>query len=234
MAWREKAMLTMRRKRNAKEQVNCHRFNSHHIYENDIYRLQTSQTEVISEIVKKQYYLSLNQQLLTVEEQIRAYKDELATQKLLLDKMTIRASTTGYILSSAASYEGQVIAGFQELFVIIPDGTSYIFEGYISDKDIADISIGDIVQIKLHAYSFSDYGIIEGKVSYISPSSTNIEGLSNVYSMSVEIEEKCLNGNIELRSGMSGTMEIKVGKRSVLEYFLEPIVGNLNNSLKEN
>jgi len=35
-------------------------------------------------------------------------------------------------------------------------------------------------------------------------------------------------------SGLSGTVEVNVGQRRVLDYFLEPILGELNKSLKEN
>lgn len=43
-----------------------------------------------------------------------------------------------------------------------------------------------------------------------------------------------LNDNILLRHGLTGMAEIKIGTRSVMEYFLEPITDDLNNSLKEN
>lgn len=57
--------------------------------------------------------------------------------------------------------------------------------------------------------------------------------MGNVYAVKVEIDENLLPEDIKLISGLSGTMEINVGKRSVLDYFLEPIVGGLENSLKE-
>ena len=55
-----------------------------------------------------------------------------------------------------------------------------------------------------------------------------------MYKVWVQIDEANYHNEIELVSGMTGNMEIQVGKRSVIDYFLEPILGNLNNSLKEN
>ena len=49
----------------------------------------------------------------------------------------------------------------------------------------------------------------------------------------MEIDEKLLNKDVHLVSGLSGTMEINVGKRRILDYFLDPILGSLDNSLKE-
>lgn len=41
------------------------------------------------------------------------------------------------------------------------------------------------------------------------------------------------NDKINIFSGLSGTVEIKTGKRTVMEYFLEPITKGFNESLKE-
>lgn len=90
-----------------------------------------------------------------------------------------------------------------------------------------------MAKIKISAYSYSDYGDIDGRVTYISKSSYQIEGMGNVYKIEVEIDREGFNEEIKLMSGMSGTVEIDVGKRSVLDYFLEPILQGMKNSLKE-
>lgn len=54
-----------------------------------------------------------------------------------------------------------------------------------------------------------------------------------MYKIEVEIDREGFNEEIKLMSGMSGTVEIDVGKRSVLDYFLEPILQGMKNSLKE-
>lgn len=203
------------------------------IYENELYKLQTEQSMLKSEILEKQYESGLNEELLQIDEKMRAYEDELKKQKLLLDKMIIKAPTEGYVLSSSIGYKGQNVTNYEELFVIIPNESKYVFEGYVFDKDIADISVGDTVQIKLQSYSFSDYGAVTGTVSYISPSAIKMEGVGNVYIVRTQIDEKLLGSDIRLMSGLSGNMEINVGRRSVLDYFLEPIIGGLDDSLKE-
>ena len=40
-------------------------------------------------------------------------------------------------------------------------------------------------------------------------------------------------GNLPLSIGMMGSAELVIGKRSVLEYFLEPVKEALNDSFKE-
>lgn len=203
------------------------------IYENELYKFQREQSFMNSDISKIQYEAGLNERIITIEQQIRSYQEQLEKQKLLLEDMVIKAQTTGYILSSSVSYEGQVLIGFDELFVIVPDESKYVFEGYILDKDVADVSIGDVVQIKLQSYSFSDYGAVTGTISYISSSTISVGGIGNVYVIRAVIDEEHLHKDIELMSGLSGSIEINIGKRSVLDYFMEPIIGDLENSLSE-
>lgn len=54
-----------------------------------------------------------------------------------------------------------------------------------------------------------------------------------MYKIEVEIDSEGFNEEIKLMAGMSGAVEIDVGKRSVLDYFLEPILQGMKNSLKE-
>ena len=203
------------------------------IYENELYRLQKEQQIYNEELLTIQYQSSVNEQLSSIEEKIRGYEDELKTQSLLLDKMVIKSNTTGYIQNQTVCYKGQTVTGYDTLFTIIPSESHLVFEGYIADKDISEVEVGDEVVIKLQAYSFSDYGAVDGKLSYISPSTVSIEGMGNVYIVQVEIDKDTLHEDINLLSGLSGTMEINVGQRSVLDYFLEPIIGDIDDSLKE-
>ena len=150
-----------------------------------------------------------------------------------LDNYQIKSPVNGYISGLSVNTTGQMVAQTDTLIQIVPTDKPLVFEGYIQDKDIADINIGDVAKIKISAYSYSDYGDIDGKITYISKSSYQIEGVGNVYKIEVEIDSTRFNEEINLISGMSGTVEIDVGKRSVLDYFLEPILKGMKNSLKE-
>ena len=179
-----------------------------------------------------QYGSYADELLYTIEMNICNYESELARQKLILEQMVIKAPITGNVLLSELS-KGQMLQGTQQVAVITPNEDSFIFECYIQNKDIADINIGDKVLIKLSAYSYSDYGAIEGTVAYISPTATISDNGSSVYEIKVEIDENDCHEDIDFKSGMVGSIEVNIGKRSVLDYFLEPILGNLSSSLKE-
>lgn len=184
-------------------------------------------------IIKLQYITELSGKIAQIDGEIEGYENELKALKLQLENYQIKSPINGCISGMAVNSTGQMVTQADVLLQIVPTDKPLVFEGYIQDKDIANIKIGDVTKIKISAYSYSDYGDIDGRVTYISKSSYQIEGMGNVYKIEVEIDSEGFNEEIKLMSGMSGTVEIDVGKRSVLDYFLEPILQGMKNSLKE-
>lgn len=184
-------------------------------------------------IIKLQYITELSGKIAQIDGEIEGYENELKALKLQLENYQIKSPINGFISGMAVNSTGQMVTQADVLLQIVPADKPLVFEGYIQDKDIANIKIGDVTKIKISAYSYSDYGDIDGRVTYISKSSYQIEGMGNVYKIEVEIDNEGFNEEIKLMSGMSGNVEIDVGKRSVLDYFLEPILQGMKNSLKE-
>ena len=117
-----------------------------------------------------------------------------------LDNYQIKSPVNGYISGLSVNSTGQMVAQTDTLIQIVPTDKPLVFEGYIQDKDIADINIGDVAKIKISAYSYSDYGDIDGKITYISKSSYQIEGVGNVYKIEVEIDSTRFNEEINIIS----------------------------------
>lgn len=143
----------------------------------------------------------------------------------------IAAPIDGYISNMSVNFEGDAVYISENIATIVPSNMPMQIECYVNNKDIAQIKIDDEVNVKLDAYPYSEYGTIKGKINYISPEAYKIEGMGSVYEVTAEIEND--NKNINIISGMTGIIEIKTGTRTVLSYFLEPILNGFENSLKE-
>lgn len=224
---------------NDKADVNIESYNNYTndineiIMQNKLYKKQSENFGADKELLKIQYKLNLEEQINVTESQLRKYSNELAMQRLYREKMCVKAQVTGYIESTSVNYVGQEIVNTEQLYTILPDDNEYYFEGYISDKDISDVEVGDTVNIKLKAYSYSEYGSIKGKVIYISKIAENIEDKGNAYIVRVEIDTQAINKKIELKRGMTGSIEVAIGKRTVFEYFVNSIFGKMDGALKE-
>lgn len=143
----------------------------------------------------------------------------------------ITAPVDGYISGMSVSMDGDVVYMGQNMATIVPSNAPMQIECYVSNKDIAQIKLDDEVNVKVDAYPYSKYGVLKGKINYISPEAYTIEGMGSVYEVTAEIEND--NENINIISGMTGSIEIKTGTRTVLTYFLEPILKGFDSSMKE-
>lgn len=204
-----------------------------YVYANELYKAQIEENPDSEELLRFQYLQNLAESLANVEASIDEITINIEEMQYNIENMTITAMTSGYVFGLNVFYEGQEITATQTLMAIVSEETPYVFQGYFADRDMAELAVGDVARLKLSAFSYSDYGAIDGTVTYISPIASNVEGMGNVYQVNIAIDPDHLNTSIDLLNGLSGTAEIYIGKRSVMEYFLEPVTEGLGNSLRE-
>lgn len=151
--------------------------------------------------------------------------------RILTEYQNITAPVNGYVNSIGVNTLGETVTSAQQLVTIVPDDTPNEMICYVKNTDVADIELGMEAEIKLEAYPYNKYGTVNGTVKYISPSSFTNERMGSVYIVKLELDDS--NENIHIISGLSGAVEIKTDKRTVMDYFLEPIVKGFGESLKE-
>lgn len=96
--------------------------------------------------------------------------------------------------------------------------------------DITDIKVVMETEIKFEAYPYNKYGIVKGTVKYIIPNSFNSEQLGSVYFVKLDVDN--INTNINVMSGLFGSVEVKIGKQSVMRYLLNSVVKGFGENLK--
>ena len=178
-----------------------------------------------------QYSAQINSKQFEIENELNDLDSKIDKYNLAKDDQTITSPVRGYINSISVNQIGDTVSSTQELAYIVPIDEPIEMFCYVKNMDIADIDIGMDVEIKLDAYPYNKYGTVKGKVKYISPSSFVNDQLGSVYLIKVRVLNK--NNEIKLTSGLTGNVEIKIGKRTVMDYFLDPIMKGFGESLKE-
>jgi adhesin transport system membrane fusion protein len=93
--------------------------------------------------------------------------------------------------------------------------------------------------VKLDSYDYAVFGALHATVRYVSPdaiSQQTVHGDMPFYRVRVAISKEPRHGRaseIVLRPGMSATVDIRSGSRTVLEYLTKPISRMMDESLKE-
>ena len=195
------------------------------------YELAKDQADVKIKDTKTQYSSQVNSKISEISGQLDEIETNLEKYSLSQDYQYITAPVSGHINSINVNTIGAAVTSAQELVTIVPDNTPVEMVCYVKNMDIADVEIGMETEIKLEAYPYNKYGTVKGKVKYISPSAFVSEQMGSVYLVKIEITDK--HDDIDIISGLSGSVEIKTDKRTVMDYFLEPIKKGFGESLKE-
>jgi hypothetical protein len=91
------------------------------------------------------------------------------------------------------------------------------------------MKVGDIVQLKLPAYDDTEFEYINGTVTSKNNIPLNISERGVVYM--VKITPEAIPKGI--KPGMDGSVDIIVGTRTIMEFFIELFQNGLNTCLKE-
>ena len=177
------------------------------------------------------YSEQINSSLSDISGKLSQVNAELEKYRLSIEYQKIVAPVNGYINSIAVNNIGETVTSAQQVVTIVPADTPVEMVCYVKNMDIADIKVGMDAEIKLEAYPYNKYGTVKGKVKYISPSSFQNEKLGSVYLVKLDVDDS--NPNINVMSGLSGAVEVKIGRQSVMRYFLDPIVKGFGDSMKE-
>lgn len=150
--------------------------------------------------------------------------------------MTLTAPVDGTVQQLAVHTVGGVVTPAQQLMMIVPRENAVEVEAFLENKDIGFVNPGQEAEVKIETFPFTKYGTIHAKVTHVSNDAINDEKKGLIYSTrvkleraTIQVEEKVVN----LSPGMAVTVEIKTGKRRVIEYFLSPLLQYKDESLRE-
>lgn len=195
------------------------------------YALEVDNAELQLSNTKAQYSSQINSNISEIGSKLDEIDANLEKYGLSTEYQNITAPVSGHVNSVSVNTLGETVTLAQQLVTIVPDNTPNEMICYVKNTDIADVELGMEAEIKLEAYPYNKYGTVKGTVTYISPSSFASEQLGSVYIVKLKLDDS--NENIHIISGLSGAVEIKTDKRTIMDYFLEPIVKGFGESLKE-
>jgi HlyD family secretion protein len=165
-----------------------------------------------------------------------------------LDKSTIRsgmleirAPTDGIVKDMAVTTQGAVVQAGALLANIVPRNEPVQAEVLLGNEDVGFVAVGQATRVKIAAFPFQKYGLLEGNVIHVAADATGTQnsGASSQnqaanaaaatgYRALVSLNQQTLrapNGEtLTLAPGMQVLAEIHQGERTVLEYLLSPVM----------
>lgn len=175
-----------------------------------------------------------------IQGQVDRLEQERAKQAHREGLLELKASQAGVVKDIATHTAGTVVQPGTVLLTLVPKDDLLRAEVWVSNQDIGFVRQGQPVKVKLAAFPFQKYGMVEGTVEHVSADAAdgNAQGQQNgaaekgakvaplTYRALVALNAMQLeqdNERLTLTAGMQASAEILLGRRSVLEYLLSPV-----------
>ena len=201
-------------------------------------QLHESQGRILT--LKNKYLQDAKLELVRLEEEISSNQFKLNERKSLLDHSVLTTPVAGIVKVIRINTVGGVLRAGDELMQISPTESGQVIEAKINPSDIGELKVGLPVSVKLDAFDFSVYGMLNGNLSHISSDTLTESGsngsLQTYYRIQVELAPMPVSDRIkptDLKPGMTASLDIRTRSRSVWQYLSKPIQKAFSGALHE-
>jgi len=190
----------------------------------------------------------LMEQEVQLRNELEKVTEEISKARRLHDLVSLRAPANGIVLQMIKRSVGSIIQQAEPFFILVPLNSTIEVEVEVKSRDIARIRIGDSARVKLDAFPFQRHGTLPGQVRVISEDASDADNSGGIsgrgkqqsadsfYRTRIELLSTGLRDVVDgfrLMPGMKVRTEIKIGRRSIITYFLYPIIRAFDESLRE-
>jgi len=188
------------------------------------------------------YQRQLNTERAESAGQLEKVRQELAKQQHQQDLLELKAPQNGIVKDLATHTAGTVVNPGTIMMTLVPFEESLQAEVWVTNEDIGFVRPGQKVKLKISAFTFQKYGMIDGVVEKVSADSSDNRSQGNTLDQTSETSGKtdsklyyktlisltsqrlATGGkSYQLAPGMQAAAEIKLGTRTVLEYLFSPV-----------
>ena len=192
----------------------------------------------------------LMEELVTKRTESARVNEALTKAARLRDLVQLTAPEDGVVLEVAKRPAGSVLREAEPLITLIPSNARLIAEIMIGSSDVGYTRTANAVAVKVDAFPYQRHGMVQGRLASVSEASFSSQGgegeqqgqaqrrpsFGAFHRARVELVNMHLDRMPEgtrLIPGMTVSADIKVGSRSVLSYFLNPVTRGLDESMRE-
>ena len=213
----------------------------------ELLRLKRQQSELMGQRAERQnrYLTDANNELTRVASELSQTKENASAREDAFLRTTIRSPMKGVVKNVQITTVGGVVQAGQPILEIVPTEDEMLVEAYVKPSEVAFLKVGQAAVVKLTAYDFNKYGGLEGVLEHLSPDTLRdekqkkpgnpVELEEGFYRIIVRVKEPTdLRNGLRLTPspGMTASVEIRTGYKTVLEYLFRPLQ-NVTQALRE-
>ncbi len=167
-------------------------------------------------------------------------EQEAGKQAYKRDLLELKAPHDGVVKDLATHTSGTVVSPGTILMTLVPRNDPVKAEVWVTNEDAGWVDVNQPVKIKLAAFPFNKYGMVNGRVETISPDAAELPDTRerdrkdtrqhvmppSGFRALVALDSPYLDAGgkrYRLTAGMLVSAEVNLGSRTVMEYLLSPV-----------
>ncbi len=159
-------------------------------------------------------------ELQRIEAQIKGLEDSV-------NRTVVRSPVDGMVQKLHLHTIGGVVKPGMDMIEVVPIYENLIVEVKIEPKDIAFVYANQSAKVKFTAYDFAIYGSLDAKVLTISPDTQTDQQDNTYYIVRLKTDKNFLGHEdkpLKIIPGMVVSADIITGKRTILDYIIQPMI----------
>ena len=206
----------------------------------ELLRLRRQHADMLANMAERRnrYLTEASNELVRVESELSQARESALAREDAFKRTVLRAPMDGIVKNVQVTTLGAVIQTGQSILEIVPVQDNMLVEAYVKPAEVAFLKLNQPAVVKLTAYDFNKYGGLEGVLEHLSPDTMRDESKprkpgshpveldEGYYRILVRITDVHTERHGKLMSltpGMTATVEIKTGTKTVLEYLFRPL-----------
>nr|AVH79596.1 multidrug resistance efflux pump [Nostoc sp. PCC 9229] len=180
-------------------------------------------------VMKNQEQLKdIQTQITAVQSEVAQTKSQILSIRLQMQQRVVRSPIDGVIFELPTTKPGAVVQPGQRIAQVAPQNADFVLRASMPNQDSGFLKLGMPVKVKFDAYPFQEYGIVAGKVTWISPDSKvsqTPQGNVEIYELEIILDQQYVeNGNkrIPLGAGQTANADVIIRQRRVIDFVLDP------------
>ncbi len=203
---------------------------------------QLAQTRAERQNFIEEYRRQALESLVELKDKLTSASEELKKANLRRSMSILVAPADAAVLEVAERSIGSVVQPAEPLVTLVPLGVPLEAEVSVAGSDIGHLATHDPARIKFDAFPFQKHGTMEGTVTSISQDAFAPQSAAGAAVKPAYYRVRLSLGDITLRDlpegftmlpGMTIAAEINAGERSVISYFLYPLIRGLDEGMRE-
>ncbi len=210
----------------------------------EVLRAQRQVSDIQSRIfdIRNKYLQDARAEAAKQEEEISSQRYRQEDRRYALSQTELTAPVDGVVKYLRVTTVGGVLRAGDELMQISPTDGESLLELKVNPADIGQLQTGMRANIRLDAYDYAIYGALTGELVYLSSDTLQDQGpngqAQTYYRARVRLLPNAVAANpklqpIVLKPGLTATVDILTGQRSVMRYLIKPIARGLSGALNE-